>query len=567
MYTDAQVKNASLIIYKLQELWQHLAHHVTHVEGKQVPFIDFSPMLDLSCDTVFQLFSNNYHQKFDYYLKFYDLVNSAIADMYNMMCGKEDGSAVDRAIHLFERFWVEYARILHKNQYISNSNKEYWILLVEQLSAALVSVDQLFCAKDFINYSYDQNFQNILSGLDKLIQDLAKCRDVLNIGHYQEHFRFSKDIAATPGKVIAQNDLTQLICYKPKTKTHAIPIFLVPPCINKYYIFDLSKTNSFISFLVKNNFQVFVISWVNPDQTLFHKRFEDYIQEGVIDNLKHIQALNFNKINVLGYCIGGTMLATALAYLQHTQYATLISAVTFVTTMLDFTKPGRLSGLITQSTLALIKEEVEQTGYFHGKYLARTFNVLRAKDMIWSVIINKYFLGADLPKIDILYWNADSTNLSGKMYIFCLKKLYLGNILKEPNALQILGRDINLSKIKYPTFCLATQRDHIVPWKAAYYSAKLLGSNVVFCLSGSGHVAGVINPIKDGKYYYKINENSVHDSGSMAWEKSSKKIAGSWWGYWLKWLKQHSGEMVNAIDYSKMHYLEKAPGSYAMRRI
>ncbi|WP_341755889.1 class I poly(R)-hydroxyalkanoic acid synthase [Candidatus Tisiphia endosymbiont of Ptychoptera albimana] len=407
--------------------------------------------------------------------------------------------------------------------------------------------------------------QNLVQGLENFLADIRNSSDILNIKTTDNNaFLLGKNIATTKGKIVFQNQLIQLICYEPKQKTRAIPLLIIPPCINKYYILDLSEHNSMVAFLVEHNFQVYMVSWVNPDETLSDKSFEDYVKEGVLEACEYIMRFGYNHINAIGYCIGGTFLATAVAYLKANNL-NYINSVSFITTLLDFKNPGEVSIFVNESSIAMIEQEMNSKGYFDGRYLSNSFSLLRANDLVWSFFVNNYLLGQTPMPFDLLYWNADPTNLPTNMYSYYLRNMYLNNLLKEPSNLSLFGTPIDLSKIDCNSFFLAANDDHIAPWRSVYEGLKLLKGNKTFCLTSSGHVAGVVNPPAMSKYNYKTNKDLTLTSES--WFINADEHQGSWWSYWLTWLEDNSGELIKSIDYDRLKSIELAPGKYAHKRI
>lgn len=407
--------------------------------------------------------------------------------------------------------------------------------------------------------------QNLVQGLENFLADIRNSSDILNINTTDNNaFLLGKNIATTKGKIVFQNQLIQLICYEPKQKTRAIPLLIIPPCINKYYILDLSEHNSMVAFLVEHNFQVYIVSWVNPDETLADKSFEDYLKEGVLEACEYIMQSGYNHINAMGYCIGGTFLATAIAYLKANNL-NYINSVSFITTLLDFKNPGEVSIFVNESSIAMIEQEMNSKGYFDGRYLSNSFSLLRANDLVWSFFVNNYLLGQTPMPFDLLYWNADPTNLPTNMYSYYLRNMYLNNLLKESSNLSLFGTPIDLSKIDCNSFFLAANEDHIAPWQSVYEGLKLLKGNKTFCLASSGHVAGVVNPPAMSKYNYKTNKDLTFTSES--WFINADEHQGSWWSYWLTWLEDNSGELIKSIDYDSLKSIELAPGKYAHKRI
>jgi polyhydroxyalkanoate synthase len=406
--------------------------------------------------------------------------------------------------------------------------------------------------------------ENLVKGLENLLEDLDKGKGQLKIKMTdQEAFEFGKNIAVTPGKVVFQTDLMQLIQYTPTTKqVYKRPLLIIPPWINKYYILDLREKNSFVKWAVDQGFTVFMISWVNPDEKLAEKTFEDYMVEGPLATLDAIeQATGEKDANVIGYCLGGTLLAATLAYMAN-KGDTRVKAATFFTTMTDFTDSGELGVFIDEAQLAALEEKMNQRGYLEGSEMATTFNMLRANDLIWSFVVNNYLLGKDPFPFDLLYWNADSTRMPAAMHSFYLRKMYQENRLKDPGGITLKGEAIDLGKIKIPACLISTREDNIAPWKSTYAATQLFSGPVRFILAASGHIAGVVNPPAGGKYSYWTNSHNPKDPDS--WLKNAEEHPGSWWPEWAKWLTQKSRQKVDARrpGDGKLKAIEDAPGSY-----
>ena len=442
-------------------------------------------------------------------------------------------------------------------------NMEFY---TKQFIDALCPTNFPFYNPEVLKESLSTRWENIAQGLDNLLEDLKASNGLLNIQTTDKMaFKLGVNIACTEGKVVMQTDMAQLIHYKPKKQVHAVPILIIPPWINKYYILDLGKENSLVKYLVDNNFQVFLLSWVNPGPALSYKNFEDYASEGIIAATKYIKThCKTDKINAFGYCIGGTLLATALSYLK-SKKQNYINSATYVTTLLDFTDPGEVGLFINEDTIAGIEEEMRRVGYFDGRYLAHSFSLLRANDLIWSFFVNNYLLGRRPLPFDLLYWNADSTNLPSKMHSFYLRNMYLENNLTKPDAITFLGEKVDLSKISTPGFFLGAKDDHIAPWRSVFNGMKLLGDNQTFCLSASGHVAGVVNPPKNKKYSYWHLESDADNADT--WLSQSAEVMGSWWPYWLKWIAPYNGDLIEESFYKDANALEDAPGSYVRTSI
>lgn len=433
-----------------------------------------------------------------------------------------------------------------------------------QFIDALSPSNFIFSNPEVIRESLDTGMDNIAKGMENFLADIKKSKGLLNISTTDTScFKVGTNLATTKGKVVMQNDLMQLICYEPKEKTYEIPIFVMPPWINKYYIMDLSENNSLIKWLVDNNFQVFLVSWVNPTKKLAHKNFEDYLRQGVVEPLNYIEKLGFKKVNAIGYCIGGTLLSIALSYYK-TKKETIINSASFLTTLLDFSNPGEIGAFINKSTIDYIENKVSEAGYLDGKYLSNSFSLIRANDLVWSYFVNNYLLGKSPAAFDILYWNSDATNLPAKMYVYYLKNMYIDNLLKEPDALEMLGEKVNISAIdNVPIFSLAAKADHIALWQAVYDGVKLFKGDRTFCLTDAGHVAGVVNPPTSNKYSHMISSNITETSNE--WLDNATIKEGSWWNSWHKWLGVRSGKLQKSIDYDALKMIEPAPGSYVKR--
>jgi len=411
--------------------------------------------------------------------------------------------------------------------------------------------------------------ENLIKGLDQLLKDLERGQGELRISMTDaDAFELGKNVAVTPGKVVYQNDLIQLLQYEPTTeKVAKRPLLIVPPWINKYYILDLQPKNSFIKWATDQGQTVFVISWINPDQRYADKRFEDYMLEGPLAAMDAItDATGVNEFNVIGYCIGGTLTAATLAYMAEKKDERVKSA-TFFTTMVDFSEPGELGVFIDEAQLKRLDEHMEKTGYLDGQYMSQVFNMMRDNDLIWSFVVNNYLLGREPMAFDLLYWNSDNTRMPKMMHSLYLRKMYLENKLVEPGGITLDGVGIDLAKIKVPVYWLSTKDDHIAPWKSTYMATQLYKGPKRFVLSASGHIAGVINPPAANKYCYWTNTKTPADAD--AFFDGATQHDGSWWPDWQKWVKKYAGGSVDARTPGdgKLKVIEDAPGSYAKVRI
>jgi len=408
--------------------------------------------------------------------------------------------------------------------------------------------------------------QNLVRGLNNLLADIEKGGGQLRISMTDETaFQLGRNVATTPGKVVYQTELMQLIQYQPTTsEVYKRPLIIIPPWINKYYILDLREKNSFIRWATEQGHTVFVISWVNPDAKLAQKGFDDYMTDGALAALDAVEkATGEREINVIGYCLGGTLLGATLGYLAAKKDSRVKSA-TFFVSLLDFSQPGELGVFIDEEQVANLEKKMNERGYLEGSEMASTFNLLRANDLVWSFVVNNYLLGKDPFPFDLLYWNADSTRMPARMHSFYLRNMYIKNLMGVPGGIELKGVPIDLSKVKVPSYFISTVEDHIAPWKTTYKGAKYLGGAVRFVLGGSGHIAGIVNPPSAKKYHFWTNDSLPATADE--WFASAKQQPGSWWDDWQRWMhERNGGEKVPARI--PANAIEDAPGSYAMLRL
>ena len=413
----------------------------------------------------------------------------------------------------------------------------------------------------------DTNGESMVLGLTNLLKDIEKGDGDFRISMTDESaFKLGENIATTPGKVIYENDLMQLIQYVPITeKVYTTPLLLVPAWINKYYIFDLTAERSFIHWLTQKGYRVFVVSWVNPDEKLGRKNFEDYLQEGPLaafDVIEHITGAK--QTAIIGYCLGGTLSSIALSYLKSIGEDDRVASITYLTTLVDFAEAGEISVFIDDSQLEALESRMSERGYLDASEMATTFNMLRANDLIWSFMVNNYLLGKQPFPFDLLYWNADSTRMPATMHAYYLRNMYQRNLLIKPNGLTLLDTPINLTKIKTPSYILATKEDHIAPWMSAYIATQTYDGEVVFTLADSGHIAGVVNPPAKNKYCYWVNDKLPPKAED--WLKTAKEHPGSWWEHWHTWQSKRAGALIKArktLGNARYKPIENAPGRYA----
>ena len=410
--------------------------------------------------------------------------------------------------------------------------------------------------------------ESLISGLRHLLNDLERGKGNLKISMTDETaFGIGENIALSPGKVIYQNGLMQLIQYAPTTdKVHRRPLLFVPPWINKFYILDLKPKNSFIKFAVDQGYTVFVISWANPGPGLALKTFENYLDEGPLAALDAIeQAIGEREATLVGYCLGGTLTACMLAWMA-ARDDTRIKAATFLTTMTDFAEAGELGVFIDDAQLEMIESHMQAKGYLESRHMQQVFNLMRANDLIWSFVVNNYLMGREPMAFDLLYWNADSTRMPYMMHSFYLRNMYQKNLLVEAGGITLKGVPIDLGKIATPCYFLSTKEDHIAPWASTYQGSRRFGGPVRFVLGGSGHIAGVINPPPSTKYGYWTNDARAADAEQ--WLRGAEHHEGSWWPDWQAWLVRKSGAKVAARDPAAggLPPLEDAPGNYVKVR-
>jgi polyhydroxyalkanoate synthase len=436
-----------------------------------------------------------------------------------------------------------------------------------QFVDAIAPSNFLLTNPEVLRATLESGGENLVRGLQNLLGDLERGKGRLSIRMTDtEAFRIGENIAVTPGKVVFQNDLMQLIQYAPATeKAKRRPLLIIPPWINKFYILDLRPKNSFIKWAVDQGHTVFVVSWVNPDTRLAQKTFEDYMLEGPLAAFDAMEkATGEREVNVIGYCLGGTLLASTLAYMAAKGDDRVKSATYFVT-MTDFAEAGELSVFIDEEQLAALEGRMKTQGYLEGRDMATTFNMLRANDLIWSFVVNNYLLGKDPFPFDLLYWNSDSTRMPAAMHSFYLRNMYQENRLVKPGGITLGGVPIDLTKIKVPSFLLSTREDHIAPWKSTYAATHIYGGKVKFTLSASGHIAGVVNP-PGSKYGHW--ENAKNPQTPEKWLETATLVNESWWPSWEKWIGKYAGGQVavRTPGDGKLTPIEDAPGSYVMVR-
>ena len=435
-----------------------------------------------------------------------------------------------------------------------------------QFTDAMSPSNFLLTNPEVLRRTAETGGENLLRGLTNLLGDLERGRGKLTIKMTDlDAFEVGENIGASPGQVVFQNDLMQLVQYSPSTATVLKrPLLIAPPWINKFYILDLRPKNSFVRWAVSQGHTVFIISWVNPDEHLSDKGFDDYMTDGILAALDAIEtATGEREVNAIGYCLGGTLLASALSYMAATGDDRIKSA-TFLVTMMDFAEAGELGVFIDEEQLKQLETKIHKRGFLDGAEMSATFNMLRANDLIWSFVVNNYLMGNDPFPFDLLYWNSDSTRMPARMHSFYLRKMYQENLLREPGGIELCGTPIDLGRVRVPAYFLSTREDHIAPWKSTYCGTHLLGGHNRFVLAASGHIAGVVNPPEGGKYSHWTSD-ALPDTPD-AWLEGAVEMAGSWWPDWQRWVTALDNEHVPARVAGAVSAIEAAPGSYVKVR-
>jgi polyhydroxyalkanoate synthase len=411
---------------------------------------------------------------------------------------------------------------------------------------------------------------SIARGIMNMLRDVDPCTGRLRVRMSDEDaFEVGRNLAVTPGKVVWQNDLMQLIQYAPQTeKVARRPLLIIPPWLNKYYILDLQPENSMVRWLVENGHTVFMISWVNPDASHAGKTFDDYLLEGPIAALDAIErATGEREVNAVGYCLGGILLAIACAWLAARGERKRIRSATMLTALLDYTDVGEIRAFVDEEEIARLERRGEQKGYIPGDGVAWGFRMLRPRDLVWSFWIDHYLRGKDYRPFDLLYWNADATNMPLRAHTWFMRRMYVENRLREPGGITLAGEAIDLGAVRTPAYVVGTREDHIAPWRGVHASAQLLSGPVRFVLGDSGHIAGIVNPPARNKYAYRAADGTDFDADE--WLADTPPVQGSWWPDWQRWLARHAGGRVPArpAGSRRLPALEDAPGSYVRRRI
>jgi polyhydroxyalkanoate synthase subunit PhaC len=409
--------------------------------------------------------------------------------------------------------------------------------------------------------------ENLLTGLQMMVEDKKKSADMLNVCMSEPNaFELGKTIAMSPGYVVAENALMQLIQYTPSTtQVKRTPVLIVPSWVNKYYILDLTEKNSFVKWLTDQGHTVFMISWANPDTSFRDIRFDDYIEQGPLAALNTIERITGeSQVSAMGYCLGGILLAATLAYSDGANERRFASA-TYFASSIDFRDPGDIGVLVDSGMIESVEQKMQGCGYFDGRLLSAGFNLLKENDLFWNYYVLNYLKGERPAAFDLMHWNSDNTNVPEATHRFIMRELHMNNRLVTPNGLMLNGRTIDLHNVTTPTYILATDKDHIARWRSCYAATQLQSGATRFVLAGSGHIAGVINPPDAHKYYYYVNPETPAQPDD--WLDRAFKVEGSWWNDWSTWQETHAGNLVPARIVDTAAAIEPAPGRYVRDRL
>jgi len=438
---------------------------------------------------------------------------------------------------------------------------------LKQFVDAMAPVNYLLTSPAALRRIVETGGVSLAEGTRNLLEDLREGR--LSMTDY-EAFQPGENLAVTPGKVVYRNELIELIQYEPATEqVYEVPMLWIPPWINKYYILDLQPNNSVVRYMVEQGFTVFMISWKNPDASMEDTKFEDYMTQGPLaaaDVVKEITGSE--KVNPMGYCIGGTLLSMTLPYLEAIGDKRF-GPPTLIVTLQDFTEVGDTAVFVDAPQVDFIEQQMMERGYLDSRSLSNMFNLLRSNDLIWSNVVNNYLLGQKPPAFDLLYWNSDGTRMARDAHSFYLRNTYLENNLIEPGKLVLKGQPIDLGRIAQDIYAIGAQRDHIVPWYSAWKISKLAEGPTRFVLASSGHIAGIVNPPSRGKGNFWVTETPAGSSpNAQEWLESAKRHDGSWWTDWVEWLDTRSGEKVPASSVGSDAHppIMDAPGAYVLEK-
>lgn len=472
-----------------------------------------------------------------------------------------------KQFYLLSAKWSE--DLVHSADGVDDATRQRAEFYLRQLSSALAPTNFVATNPEVLRETFASQGDNLVKGMEQFLSDVERSGDMLKIAQTDlTAFKVGENLATTPGKVVFQNDVMQLIQYEPTTEeVYFRPLLLTPPWINKFYVLDLVPQKSFIKYCVDQGFTVFVISWVNPDERHADKSFEQYMREGILTASDvACEITGADKANVLGYCVGGTLLGTTLAWLAAGNEEPFASA-TFLTTQLDFTDAGDLMVFVNEAHIQTLEKLMAQKGYLDGSRMANAFNMLRPRDLIWPYVVNNYLLGKKPFPFDLLFWNQDSSRMPAANHSFYLREFYQNNKLAQ-GTLQFAGRHATLGRVEIPIYELATKEDHIAPAPSVFTGSRLFGGPVDYVLSGSGHIAGVVNPPEKHKYQFWTGPDPREVDSLQDWMGASSETAGSWWPHWTNWLAEHSNGLAEPRIPGEGPYeaIEDAPGSYVLAK-
>ncbi|MES2237098.1 MAG: class I poly(R)-hydroxyalkanoic acid synthase [Pseudomonadota bacterium] len=447
--------------------------------------------------------------------------------------------------------------------------KKKAVFLVRQIIDAMAPSNFIATNPEFIQTALETQGESIRQGIQNLIGDLEKGRISMTD---ETAFEVGRNLAMTPGAVIYENAVMQLIQYAPQTKEVAArPLLIVPPCINKFYILDLQPENSLVRYAVAQGNTVFLVSWRNVNADLGHLTWDDYIDQGPLTAIRVMQQIRgVSQVNALGFCVGGTILTSALAVARQ-RGEDPVASLTLLATLLDFSDTGEIGYFVDEQLVAAREASIGKGGLFPGRELSAVFSGLRANDLIWQYVVSNYLKGSKPVAFDLLYWNSDATNLPGPFLAWYLRHMYLENSLRVPGKLEMCGVKVDLGRVDMPVFMLACREDHIVPWKTSYLGRSLLGGKSQFVLGASGHIAGVINPSAKNKRSYWTNNRKAKkaDADADGWLATATEVKGSWWPHWTEWLSTFGGDKIPAplrLGSADFSLIETAPGRYVREK-
>ncbi|GJM03673.1 MAG: class I poly(R)-hydroxyalkanoic acid synthase [Rhodomicrobium sp.] len=481
---------------------------------------------------------------------------------------KEPAFEYMKETYLFVSDWLQ--NLSEEARGLSPEDRKKIQFNTRQFASAISPTNFVWTNPEVLEKTVETGGENLLHGFQNLLSDMERGKGKLKISMTDQNaFTVGKNIAATKGKVVFRNQLFELIQYSPTTeKVHKTPILFVPPWINKFYVLDLKPENSLIKWVVDKGYTLFVISWVNPDKSEADIGFADYMRKGVLVALDEVLAITKEeKVNLLGFCIGGILLTTTLAYLA-AKGDERVNSATLLATMINLSDAGEMSVFVDDEQLQSLQQKVQERGYMAGEEMSGMFNMMRENDLVWSFVVNNYLMGHDPVPFDLLYWNADSTRMPAKMIIEYLTDFYRDNAFMNKGRLVVDDTVIDVSNIETPVYMVATKDDHIAPWKACYEGNKVFSGKKKFVLGASGHIAGIVNPPGKKKYCYWTNKSRSVIENPDEWMEGAKMKDGSWWDDWEKWLSRRSGELIKARrpGGKGRKALANAPGTYVLIR-